>query len=353
MSFNFFKDKFNEIVGSPKSPLESIKNSSDRAVATDFVKFVCAISENARPLSVEVKRTMENGQYVLSCRFPKGTLLKWISERKSESKGIGEMADVNDLVFDDCCIAHEKNCLLVELTLNKISAPHFHSHHSVKMKTARKNLVIIGDNSREPETQKTVNNFDTDVSETSGNSETFRFNDIPLGFITNQFDRMNVENFSRWGRVFAEGQYRADMEVSQSPKGTYCISLLYPENSFFGWNRLAYFPEIQPFLFENLNIIHTENNLILRIFVRNSERRLFVNQSDCEMIMLTVRRKRHRHLPNLSTEIIYNDNNDSSSDNEEEEDEDEEGHFHRKEKEEHKYEIKNGLRTEKYRKRGK
>jgi hypothetical protein len=328
MSFNFIANKFNEILGSKPTVLNSIKDPNDRMVASEFVKFICAASQNTSPISVEIKRALRE-QYTISVRFPKETQLRWMNDNKDETRGFGELADVNQYVFDDCCILHEENGILVEMVMNKFSAPNFHSHHSIKVKTARKNLMVTTMDTPGPEI------CEPDITEISGNSETFRFNDIAFEWIRNQFDKMNVENFSRWGRIFAEGQSYTDMKVTQTPKGSYCISIFYPKNSFFSWNRLAYTPEINPFLFENMFVKHSEKHMVLHIFIRNSARRLFVDQNSCEMIMLTIRRKRHGHLSRLTTEIIYDENGEGGTDEDEDEDE---------------FEIKNGIGIEKHRK---
>lgn len=338
---NFFTNKFNEIIKSPNLKIDTIRDPNDKTVALSFVKFACEISNNSRPINIEVKTALEK-KYTVSCRFLKDTQLKWTNDEK----GLENLIKVNELIFDDCCIIHEENALLVEIILNRISAPHFVSHYTIKVKSARRNFTIMGEEERTGEEQiifgsehsnsnSIVNNYEIDVSDISDNSETYIFNDMPLSFIKDQYDKVNVENFSRWARIFMEGQNSERMEISKNKSGSYVISISYPAKSFFSWNRLASLPSIHPFLFENMFIDHSTKNLTLTIIVKNSNRRLFVDKNSCELALQHVRTKRHKHLVSLATEIVYDENNAQTDESDESDD-----NSHKK----------NGFQTEKHRK---
>lgn len=314
---DFFESKFNEFINSKN--LNAINDPNDRAVAIAFVKFVCKISTNSRPITIELSKIMMGStKYRIIAKFPAFAQLKW----SNEEKGLEKLIQVNDLVFDDCCILHKEDNLIVEIILNKTSGSHIISHFNLKMKTARKDIPIQNGADHhdflDPKDKTIVNNFTVDVYDTSQNSESYIFNDIPLAFIKNDYDKMMVENFSRFGRIFMQGQECESMEISQGKNGMYVISIVYGPNSYFGWQALATFPVINPFLFHNMCISHSNRNLKLTILVRTHERRLFIDKESCEMILQHIKTKGHRCIPKFETEITYEEN-DASTESEEDE----------------------------------
>jgi len=281
---------------------ENIKDPNDRKWVKEFLYFVLDL--NSEINSVELKNTIDK-RFVLIAKFPPKCDFKWISEEKNK-KGLMNLAFINDKIFQDATFLHTKDGIILELFINKISSPEFVDYYIIKINTSRNDSEL---NFKIPNSSE-INNYEHITNEHHNNTDIYIFNDIPLNFIKNFRDKIVVENFSRYARIFMEGQNIDEMKIEELPKN-YKITLKYPNQTYFSWNNLGWISFIDPFLFGNLFLVHTNDHFILEILVKKSSQPYFPTREECNLTLLRLKMKRFRHLHN----IVTNDHEEEEENN--------------------------------------